>query len=122
MLSVVLMTIVQWLVTGLGIYISLRALHIDVHPSVAFVVLAFTFVGVTLPTTPGAVGTIQLSFALALAPAGVAAGDAVAASIFWHAIAYGFVLALGVFYFVRLGYTLREIRDHAQAGSLTRPE
>jgi uncharacterized protein (TIRG00374 family) len=114
-LRVATLTVTLWTVMALGIYISLVALHIVVHPSMAFVVLAFTFVGITLPTTPGAVGTIQLSFTLALAPAGVAAGDAVAASIFWHAIAYLFVVSVGFFYFLRLGHTMAEIRRHARA-------
>ncbi len=122
MLLVTTVTVAQWLVTGLSIDLSLRAVEIEVHPSVAFIVLAFTFVGVSLPTTPGAVGTIQLSFALALAPAGVAAGVAVAASIFWHAIAYCFVVAVGLYYFLRLGYSFREIRDHAQVETLDQPE
>jgi uncharacterized protein (TIRG00374 family) len=113
-MAVVVATVALWLVMGLGIYISLRAVHITVHPSIAFIVLAFTFVGVTLPTTPGAVGTIQLSFSLALAPAGVSSGEAVAASLFWHAIAYGFVVLIGFYYFLRLGYSWGEIRRSAE--------
>jgi uncharacterized protein (TIRG00374 family) len=111
--TVLLMTVALWLVMAIGLYVSLRAIRIDVDPSAALIVLAFTFIGVTLPTTPGAVGTIQLSFALGLAPYGVAAGDAVAASIFWHVIAYGFVVAVGLVFFIRLGYSWGEIRHHA---------
>jgi uncharacterized membrane protein YbhN (UPF0104 family) len=84
------------------------------------VILAFTFVGVTLPTTPGAVGTIQLSFTLALAPYGVSAGGAVAASVFWHVFAYCFVVSTGFFYFLRMGYSFGEIRRQAREGDLVK--
>ncbi len=99
---------------GLGIYLSLLAVKVSVPVLASFVVLAFTFVGVTLPSSPGAVGTIQLSFALALGPYGVETGDAVAASIFWHVLAYSFVTVVGLYYFVRMGYTLSTVRQHAQ--------
>lgn len=112
--SVTALTFIQWMLMSLGIYLSMLAVNIRPHPSAALVVLAFTFVGVTLPTTPGAVGTIQLSFTLALTPYGVSAGGAVAASVFWHFFAYCFVVSTGFYYFLRMGYSLGEIRRQAR--------
>ena len=121
-IEVTMLTLIQWTLMALGIYISMIAVDINLHVSAAVVVLAITFVGITLPSTPGAVGTIQLSFALALAPFGVSSTAAVSASIFWHVIGYCFVVSVGLYYFLRLGYTLREIRDSAKVGSLENAE
>jgi uncharacterized membrane protein YbhN (UPF0104 family) len=111
---VMALAVVQWGLMAVGIYISIAAVGIDIGLSAAFVVLAFVFAGVTLPSTPGAVGTIQLGFTLALTPFGVSSGSAVAASVFWHVLAYCFVVSLGLFFFVRMGYSVREIREHSQ--------
>jgi uncharacterized protein (TIRG00374 family) len=107
--ALIVLTLAQWALMGLAIFVSFVAVGVAVHVSAAFLVLAFTFAGVSLPTTPGAVGTVQLAFALGLGAYGVGTADAVAASIFWQGIAYSFILALGVFHFVRLGYTVSEI-------------
>lgn len=107
--TLIVLTLTQWALMGLAIFVSFMAVGVMVHVSAAFLVLAFTFAGVSLPTTPGAVGTVQFAFALGLGAYGVGTVDAVAASIFWQGIAYSFIVTLGVFYFVRLGYTVGEI-------------
>jgi uncharacterized protein (TIRG00374 family) len=119
--NLVVLTLAQWALMASAIFVSFVAVGVMVHASAAFLVLAFTFAGVSLPTTPGAVGTVQLAFALGLGAYGVGTSDAVAASIFWQGIAYSFILVLGVYHFIRLGYTVSEIgsvvRSSGDAGT-----
>lgn len=102
---VVTASFVMWAVMALATYIAIRALDIDVPFSAAVVVLIFTVIGFTLPSGPGYVGTVQLSFLLALAPYEVASDAAVAASIFYHVLITIPPLALALVISIRLGYT-----------------
>ena len=111
--QVIATSLAQWACMWLCCYISLSALGIDAPLSASFVVLTFTVISVTLPTSPGFVGSIQLAFTLALAPFGVAAGTAFAASVFFHVLAYFSVLFVGFFFMYRLGYTFNSARTAA---------
>jgi hypothetical protein len=55
-------------------------------------------VGITLPSSPGYFGNIQLAYVLALKPFGIDAGSAIAASLFFHALAYPAVVIVGLIY------------------------
>jgi hypothetical protein len=101
------LSILQWVLMGSCTYFSLLALGIKAPASAAFLVVAVTVAGLTLPSSPGYWGTIQLGFAVALKPFGVDPGEAVAASIFWHVLAYVSVLVVGMVYAVRMGVSIR---------------
>jgi len=107
---VIVTSLAQWACMALCCYISLTALNIDVPLSAASIVLIFTVISVTLPTSPGFVGSIQLAYTLALAPYGVSAGIAFAASVFFHVLAYFSVLIVGFFFMYRFGYTFNAAR------------
>lgn len=104
----------QWGLMGASMYVGIVAIGIDAPVSAGFVVLALTSAGMTLPSSPGYIGTIQLSFVLGLRPYGIDATDAFAASIYFHAIAYLYSLTLGLYYFGRTGYTLTQVRGAAE--------
>jgi len=103
-------TIVQWFLMGVCIYLSLVALDIDIPLSGAFLVLIATVFGISLPTSPGYVGNIQLAFTLALTPYGIDPATAFAASLFYHALAYGAVVVVGVACLQKLGYGVSDLR------------
>jgi uncharacterized membrane protein YbhN (UPF0104 family) len=63
----------------------------------------------SLPSGPGYVGSIQLAFTLGLAPFGVAAGTAIATSLFYHVLVCGSLIVAGLIALHRLGGTLRTI-------------
>jgi hypothetical protein len=63
----------------------------------------------SLPSGPGYVGSIQLAFTLGLAPFGVAAGPAIAASVFYHVLVCGSLIVAGLIALHRLGGTLRSL-------------
>lgn len=95
-LNVVINSIVQWLCMAACFYFSLLAFNIDVSPMVAIVILGFTVVGLTLPTSPGFFGTIEYCYVLALTAVGVDATTAVSAAIFYHLPAWIGVTAIGL--------------------------
>jgi len=96
LLGVVVTSIAQWGFMGLTIYVSLRAVGLDVRFSPAFVVLAATTFGVTLPSAPGFLGTVQAAYVLALEPYGVSRAEAFAASAFFHLPTFAAVTLLGL--------------------------
>ncbi len=91
-----LTSVLQWLLMWVCVWLSLIALQIDVPPGAALVVLVLTVVGITLPSSPGYFGNIQLAYVLALKPFGVDAGSAIAASLFFHVLAYPSVVVVGL--------------------------
>ena len=113
LIAVAANSLVQWLLMGGCILFSLWAFDIDVPPTAAAMVLAATIIGVSLPTSPGYVGNIQLAFALALLPYGVSREDAIAASIYYHILAYVSVVVTGFFFLHRYGYHLGQLRQEA---------
>jgi hypothetical protein len=119
LVKVVLLSLAQWGCMWACVYLSLLALDIHVPISAAFVTLAYTVIGVTLPTSPGYIGSIQLAYALALQPFGVGPEAAFAASIFFHALANVSVIVVGFYYLQRLGYRFRDLRHQAAAQTRT---
>lgn len=105
-LAVTASSVLQWLFMCGCIAASCRALGIDVPVTAYGAVLGLTIVGMCLPSGPGYVGSIQLAFALALAPFGVESAPAVAASVFYHVLVCGSLIAAGVVCIYRLGGTL----------------
>ena len=104
----------QWGFMGLSIYIGFMAVGIAVPVSAGFIVLVLTSIGMTLPSGPGYIGTIQLAFVIGLRLYGVEATEAVAASIYFHFIAYAYSLIVGLYYLGRTGLTLTQAREVAE--------
>ena len=110
-------SLVQWSLMGACIWLSLAALDIFLPPSAVVLVLVATIIGLSLPTSPGYVGSIQLAFVLPLAPFGVSASDAIAASFFYHVLAYVSVLLTGLGFAHRMGLTFGEVEAEARRES-----
>jgi len=115
LLRVTINSAIQWLFMGLCIYCSLYALDIHIPiPGIALVLLA-TVVGISLPAGPGFVGNIQLAFTLALQPFGVDPALALAASIFYHVLAYAAVVVVGFSYLHKMGYGVSQLAREAKS-------
>lgn len=108
-------SLLQWALMGICIWFSLLALDIQVPLSGVVLVLVATIVGISLPTSPGYVGNIQLAFVVALQAFGVPAADAIAASIFYHIIAYLAVVIVGFSFVHKMGYGIFRIQAEARA-------
>jgi uncharacterized protein (TIRG00374 family) len=103
-------SIMQWALMGGCVFIALRALAVDVPYQAAIVVLATVVAGLTLPTSPGYFGTIQYCFVLGLKPFGVDSTQALAASIFYHALLWCSVTVTGLYYLHANRLTFADMR------------
>lgn len=109
LLTVMLTSVAMWSAMALATHIAIQALRIDAPLSAAVVTLIFTVIGFMLPSSPGYVGTVQLSFLLALTPYDIASETAVAASIFYHVLISLPPLAVALLACLHLGYTPRRL-------------
>lgn len=109
-LGVAMNSLFQWLFMAACLYFSLVAFDIDVSPMVAVVILGFTVVGLTLPTSPGFFGTIEYCYVLGLTTVGVDASTALSAAIFYHLPAWIGVTVIGLVLLRVYHFSLRESR------------
>jgi uncharacterized protein (TIRG00374 family) len=113
--AILTVSLVKWGCMLACVALSVLAAGIATSLPVLLLLLALTVLGVSLPTAPGYVGSIQLAYALALVPAGVDPSVAFAASFFYHALAYVSVVVAGCVFLRRDGLGFRRLR--AETGS-----
>jgi len=85
------LSLLQWLCVTGCIYLSIQSFGLGLSPWIAFIVLPLTIAGLTLPTAPAYLGTIQVCFLAGLVPFGASNEVAIAASV-----AYLSIIALPV--------------------------
>lgn len=107
--SVMFTTLLQWVLMAICVWLSLTALGIAGSINATFLVLVLMTIGISLPNSPGYVGSIQLAYTLALKPLGIAAGTAIAASLFFHVLTYSAVVLAGFFFLHRLGIRFADL-------------
>ncbi|MBB6091663.1 hypothetical protein HNQ60_000509 [Povalibacter uvarum] len=107
--AVMAMSILQWLFMFACIWLSLYAMHLDLGALAAVLTTVFTVIGISLPNSPGYVGSIQLAFTLALEPFGVPGAEAIAASLFFHLLAYVSVVVCGLAMLPVVGMSVRDV-------------
>lgn len=119
--GIVLTSLVQWAFNGSMIFVALWAFGVHVSPLVAAIVLGVVAIGVTVPSTPGYFGVIQLCFVLVLKLfVDDAQSEAVfAASIYYHMSQWIPVTAVGMLYFLRAGVRLSDLREPSDSESAT---
>ena len=83
---VFLVSLLSWLLMLAIVYLSLQAVGLAGPVPMAAIILAFTVIGLLLPTSPGFVGTIQVAFVSGAQLFGVGQEQALASSIFYNAI------------------------------------
>lgn len=93
--SALFTSLLQWVFMFACVWLSLFALGVTTEPGAAMLALILTVIGTSLPNSPGYVGSIQLAFTLALAPFGTGPSQAIAASLFFHVLAYLSVVIAG---------------------------
>jgi uncharacterized protein (TIRG00374 family) len=107
--AVFALSVLQWLFMFGCIWLSLYAMHVEVGAVAAALVTVFTVVGISLPNSPGYVGSIQLAFTLGLEPFGISASASVAASLFFHVLAYVSVILSGLVLLPTMGLSVRDL-------------
>lgn len=112
---------VQWFLNGLTIHLALWAFGIDVSPKVSAIVLGATAIGVTIPSSPGYFGVIQVCFLLVLSFFEPNREVVFAASIYYHMLQWVPVTFIGMFFFLRSGYKVGEIQNQADVTTTDEP-
>jgi len=81
-----ILSLLQWLCVTGCIYLSIESFGLEMSPWIAFIVLPLTIAGLTLPTAPVYLGTIQVCFLAGLVPFGASNEVAIAASVAYISI------------------------------------
>jgi hypothetical protein len=113
LIRILLNSLAQWLLMTLCVYLAIEAFNVDVPPTAAVFVLALVVAGISLPSAPGFVGTIEYCFVLGLGFFGVAANEALGIGIFYHAITFVSVTLAGAMSLRRYGTSFHELRIQA---------
>jgi len=98
LILLILISLLQWGMMWVCVYISIIATGLDISIYAAFIVLIFVIIGISIPTSPGYIGSIQAAYYLALSSYSISANDALTASLFYHITAYVSVLVVGLYY------------------------
>lgn len=114
LLAITFSSLIQWLLVGGMIAITFHSIGLELPISAALITLVATVFAVSLPSSPGFFGPIQLAFVLALAPYEVNETSAVAASIVFHFIVWSYVNIMGLISMTRLGVRPQELDKDAQ--------
>ncbi len=113
--SIFINSMLQWFLDGLMIHLALVSFGIEVSFWVSAVVLGISAIGVTVPASPGYFGVVQICFLVALKPY---VNDNVAvfsASIYFHVAQWVPVTLIGLFFFMRSGLKVADVRQARQA-------
>lgn len=117
-------SLIQWLLNGLIAYVALRAFQIDVTPATGFIVTGVTAFGVTIPSTPGYFGVIQMCFQVSMNAQQIRPDPSLVlgASVYYHMSMYIPVTILGLYFLHQSGLSFRDLRraaDSADAQPVT---
>lgn len=111
-LLIVLSSLAQWLLNGLIAWIALQSFGIEVTPATGLIVTGVTAFGVTIPSTPGYFGVIQVCFLESMKTQPVQPDPSLVfgASMYYQLSMYIPVTLLGVFFLKQSGLSLRDLR------------
>ena len=112
-IRIFLNSIVQWVLLAFAIQISIMAFDIGASPAAAVLILGLVVAGISLPSAPAFVGTIEYCFVLGLGLFGVTANEALSVGIFYHAITFAAVTLSGALYIRRLNTTFGRLAQGA---------
>lgn len=107
-------SLLQWLLNALLVHLSLWSFGLHFSPAVSCLVVSVTAFGVTVPSSPGYFGVIQLCFMTVLQLFVDNQPAVFAASVYYHLAQYIPVTLVGMAYFVRSGMSLRDVNAAAE--------
>ncbi|TWT55436.1 hypothetical protein KOR42_28220 [Thalassoglobus neptunius] len=109
--AIVVISIIKWALNGSLILLALWSFDISVSPVVAMVLLGVVAFGVTVPSSPGYFGVIQLCFMLVLELFVPNKPAIFAASVYYHMSQYIPVTLIGLIYFLRSGMSIAQVEE-----------
>lgn len=109
-------SLLQWLLNAVLIHLSLVAFGISTSLAVSAIVMGVTAFGVTIPSSPGYFGVIQLCFLLVLKLFVDDHETVFAASIYYHMMQWIPVTCIGMILFVKSGMTVADVEQSQDVG------
>lgn len=108
-------SLLQWLLNGIGACAALWALGINVDLSTGLILTGITAFGVMIPAAPGYFGVIQVCFLVAMKAQAMQPSDSdvLAASFFLQVPQYIIITSLALIFMQQLGFGLRQLATSA---------
>lgn len=110
--------VLLWLVNALAFWIAFRAVGISASFGVALFVQGVVAIGVAVPSAPGFFGVFEVAAIIGMAVYGIPRDVAVTWAIGYHVLSFIPITLIGLWYFVRLGLHMRNVRS-AEGGELS---
>jgi uncharacterized membrane protein YbhN (UPF0104 family) len=116
---IVFTSLLQWLLNGLIAYVALSAFHIDVTPATGLIVTGVTAFGVTIPSTPGYFGVIQMCFEVSMNAQQLKPDPSLVfgSSVYYHMSMYIPVTMLGLYFLHQSGLSFKDMQKAAEKPS-----
>ncbi len=118
-------TLLYWLINGLGMWMLTVGMDLNVPVLGAFFVLSCLVVGITIPAGPGNVGNFEYAIQISLAVFGVSHADGAAYGIWTHLfqLMHLLVMCLPFLAMLRMGHlpTESEMNEAEPVASVTPP-
>lgn len=111
LLRVILISLVLWFIYILTVYVMFFAFQISLPFSAAMFFLAIVGVSVTIPSSPGYVGTWEFFGVMALSFYQINKELALSFTLVHHLLNFIWVTLLGIFFILRESISLREIKN-----------
>ena len=110
-LKVALVSIVQWTILLVCIWITLHAVGVTASVPTLLLILALVVLGSSIPNAPGYLGSIQAGYVLALEATNGDGSQGLAASVVFHMIYALTALGLGAYALRRASIDLRTVGE-----------
>jgi uncharacterized membrane protein YbhN (UPF0104 family) len=114
--AVLAWALIHWLMNALAYWVGFKAVGITAPFSAALLLQGLVGIGVALPSVPGFFGVFEAIGQQGLGIYGVDAARATSWAIGYHILTFIPITAIGIYYFVRLGLSFRDLR-RSEAGS-----
>ncbi|MEM7282100.1 MAG: lysylphosphatidylglycerol synthase transmembrane domain-containing protein [Pseudomonadota bacterium] len=111
-------SLIQWTLLAVCIYLAVAAVGITTTWNAYVIVLGLVVFGLSLPTAPAYLGTIQLAFVIGLGLANISDEFAIASSVFYHALTFSTTSVLGLYGLHRAGTSYGTLQQAAQQSNL----
>ena len=109
LIMIILYSIFVWLVYVFLTYLTILSFGIKLPWSAPFFVIVMVCVAITLPSSPGFIGTYHAAVTYSLLFYGVAREKALGVAIILHAVNYFPIIFLGLFYLIKYHISIKEV-------------
>lgn len=110
-LPIIILSFILWSTVAVVNYLIFKSFHLNLPLYAAFFVLTVQAIGVTIPSSPGFIGTFNYATILGMGFFGVSKEVALSASIIMHAAFYIPMVTLGFIFLWTEHLSLRELKD-----------